>query len=125
MARTTTIQTERYRRVTVEKLGSGSPRLGIADTLQGTEKLALLTPKEARQLIDALEPMAAPPRTALDVFKDFPLGQVFAWTDKERRVKVSATHYAIVRNLTGRPSIYEAAEHLTDKPADAIKAVSL
>lgn len=125
MARTTTIETERYRRITVEKLASGSPRLSIANTLAGSVALALLTPKEARQLIDALEPMAAPTRTALDEFNDYPLGQVFEWNDSKRRVKVSNTHYALIQPHAGRTSVYEAADYFTGKDGSVIKAVSL
>lgn len=125
MATVATITTPRYRRITVEKLSTGSPRLGVASTSSDAETIhALLTPHEARQIIDALEPMAAPPRTALDTFSDFPLGQVFTWSDDTQRVKVSKTHYAVLGDYDGEPTTFRARAALATCPADAIEAIS-
>ncbi|WP_336628428.1 MULTISPECIES: hypothetical protein [unclassified Microbacterium] len=86
-----------------------------------------LTAEQARQLIDRLEPVAAPPRTALDVFKDFPLGQAFLRNDRsgrDRRVKVSTTHYVTTRQRAGEPTIYEAARFFEGQPENIIEAVT-
>lgn len=83
-----------------------------------------LTARQARQLIDRLEPVAGPTLTALDTFNDFPLGQVFEWTDGDQRVKVSPTHYAVMCAEDGERYQYAARTTLQGYPADDIKAVS-
>ncbi|AWY04912.1 hypothetical protein PBI_FLOOF_77 [Microbacterium phage Floof] len=103
---------------------STSPSEGVA-FVRASSSGVYLTARQVRQLIDRLEPVAAPPATALDTFNDFPLGQVFQWSDdRSKRVKVSKSHYAVLSAHSGKPSVYEAADQLKDKAADRIKAVS-
>ncbi|MDR6868703.1 hypothetical protein J2Y69_003327 [Microbacterium resistens] len=83
-----------------------------------------LSAQQVRQLINRLEPHAAPARAALDVFNDYPLGQVFTRSDGNLRVKVSSTHYSTIRSSAGTPPTYLASVFLTDQPEDIIEAVS-
>lgn len=83
-------------RVTKDSLGWPYLRVGSSRD-EGDYYQAALTPAEARRIVDALGPLAAPPRTAGDVFNDMELGTHFrAGADRTERVKVSVRKYVVL-----------------------------
>lgn len=124
---------------TVTPLGESAPRLTVTPNYQEQDITLLhidagqmragaqLTPRGARQLIDALEPHAAPRRTALDAFKEWPIGTEFAYPKSTptatRLIKTGDDAYLVVMPRERGRSTVLPAEGLADDLATEVEVV--